>query len=177
MDTYNGEKHFSSGMIKAVKSDKGKFVHDCPTKAGLSGSPLLNINQQVIGIHFGWNDKETVNLGIFIAIIIDNLKKDENNNIFKGNSINKIYVNKKRKVSNPDNDFSKYTPDNIDYKETISMEDNNNFIIKINKKQQNERININEKEDDKINEKEVPKKSEDNLLINALSKKQEIQAN
>jgi len=177
VDTYTGEKHFSAGMIKAVKSDKGKFIHDCPTKAGSSGSPLLNINQQVIGIHYGCNDKETVNLGVFIGRIIDILKKNENNIICKGNSINKIYVKKKRKVSNPNN---------IDYKETISMEDNNNDILKINKKQQKERININEKEDekinekedekinekedDKINEKEDPKKSEDNLLINALSK-------
>ena len=154
VDMYKGEKHFSSGIIKTLKDDKGHFSHDCPTKKGSSGSPLLNISQQVIGIHYGCNDKETMNFGIFIGVIIENLKKDENNIILKGNLTNKIYVKRKEKEK-------KSNPDIIDYKKTDSTEDIK--VIKIKKKKKtNEIIKDNEKED--------PKTSEDNLLTNALSK-------
>ena len=127
VDLYKGEKHFSTGIIKALKDNKGHFSHDCPTKRGSSGSPLLNISQQVIGIHFGCNNKETINFGIFIGVIIENLKKDENNIILKGNLTNKIYIKRKEKEK-------KSNPDIIDYKQTNSTEDNKIILIKIKKK-------------------------------------------
>ena len=172
VDAYNGEKHFSTGMIKVLKDKKGHFSHDCPTKKGSSGSPLLNISQQVIGIHYGCNERQTMNFGIFIGEIIENLKKDENNIILKGNLINKInIINIKRKEKE-----KKSNPDIIDFKNTNLAEDNN--IIKIKKKKKaKEIIKVNEKEEDKINKKEDPKKPEDILLINALSKGEQKKKN
>ena len=65
------EKHLSSGIIK--RNGKKQFQHTCDTREGSSGSPLLNINNQVIGMHFGCDKKEENNFGTFIGAIIDQL--------------------------------------------------------------------------------------------------------
>ena len=89
MSKYKGDKHFSSGNLKKISSDKKEmFHHNCDTREGSSGSPLLNSNQQVIGIHFGCNKQKTTNYGIFIGFIIDKLNSNEDTiNAFRSSVI------------------------------------------------------------------------------------------
>ena len=82
-----GEKHFSSGKIIDYKNKKYKiqFLHNSSTKEGSSGSPLINSTMKVIGIHYGCNNLQTLNHGVFIGEIIKNLKKEENKIILHAN--------------------------------------------------------------------------------------------
>ena len=74
VNIYKGDKHFSSGELIKIRSDKKEiFLHNCDTREGSSGSPILNSDQKVIGIHIGCNNKKTTNVGIFIGFIIDKL--------------------------------------------------------------------------------------------------------
>ena len=79
-DDINKDKKqcFSPGKITQLKDKIGNFLHNCATKGGSSGSPLINLDFQVVGIHYGCNDKNTINYGSFIGIIIDKLYIKEN---------------------------------------------------------------------------------------------------
>ena len=50
---YGGNELSSSyGILDKINNDKKyKFIHKCSTRAGASGSPMLNLNNKVIGIH------------------------------------------------------------------------------------------------------------------------------
>ena len=88
VEKYKYDKHFSSGKIRGYKNIKqNTFCHDCSTKEGSSGSPIININQQVIGIHFGCNNQQTMNYGVFIGEIIKNLVLEEDKITFKDNNL------------------------------------------------------------------------------------------
>ena len=90
VNIYKGEKFFSGGEIlgfRIINDNYYHFLHNCSTKAGSSGSPLININQQVIGIHYGCNIKRTVNHGVFIGAIMDILYKEEKDNIILNGKI------------------------------------------------------------------------------------------
>ena len=83
---YKGEKHYSGGEVTGIRyinENNYYFFHNCSTKEGSSGSPLINDNKQVIGIHYGCNKKKTMNYGVFVGAIIDILnnknKKNETN--------------------------------------------------------------------------------------------------
>lgn len=93
VNEYKGDKHFSSGEIKGINEENGKFMHNCDTREGSSGSPLINSNQKVIGIHFGCNNLNTTNYGTFIGVIIENLKLEEDKVSIKKLNNLKIYKN------------------------------------------------------------------------------------
>ena len=95
VDRYKGDKHFSAGQLKNINHKKQFFQHNCDTREGSSGSPLLNINQQVIGIHFGYNKSKTTNLGAFIGFIIDKLNSTEESISDRRSSIASDYFNNK----------------------------------------------------------------------------------
>ena len=74
-DELKGEICTSAGSISKI--NKTEFEHNCDTKTGSSGSPLINNNKHVIGIHYGCDPNERVNYGHFIGAIIDQLNVDK----------------------------------------------------------------------------------------------------
>ena len=54
-----GKLSVSYGILNSIYEDeKYNFNHLCSTKGGSSGSPILNINNKIIGIHKkGYNNK------------------------------------------------------------------------------------------------------------------------
>ena len=96
VDKYKNDKHFSTGKTKKNEQDIKIFYHTCAKEHGSSGSPLLNAEQLVIGIHFGSNFQKTVNKGVFIGVIIDHLISEENNIHFK-NETNILSINDKNR--------------------------------------------------------------------------------
>ena len=85
---YKGEKHYSGGEITGIRymnNNNSHFFHNCSTKEGSSGSPLVNDKFQVVGIHYGCNKKKIINFGVFVGAIIDILNggREENKSNFK----------------------------------------------------------------------------------------------
>ena len=70
------EKHFSSGVIRSLSNNKTNFFHSSDTREGSSGSPIVNSDKKVIGIHNG--AYQEVNYGTFISSIIDRLTTERN---------------------------------------------------------------------------------------------------
>ena len=59
-------QEYTYGKIKQIDED-GNIAHFCPTKPGMSGSPIINLNNfKVIGIHKGAHPKKEWNLGTFL---------------------------------------------------------------------------------------------------------------
>lgn len=84
---YKGERHISSGIIKEI--NEFEFEHTCDTNKGSSGSPILNYNKDVIGIHYGSHKQKKINLAYFIGAIINELNEEkiqENNDQEKNNN-------------------------------------------------------------------------------------------
>lgn len=92
VDSHKKEKHFSSGIIRTVNDDFS-FFHSSDTRAGSSGSPIIDIDKMVIGIHKGAN--KTLNIGFFISPAIDELTEEEINKI-----VNFIKESKEEEESN-----------------------------------------------------------------------------
>ena len=60
-----GKLSVSYVTINGIYEDKKyKFSHKCNTKGGSSGSPILNLNNKVIGLHTG--STKNNNLGTFL---------------------------------------------------------------------------------------------------------------
>ena len=134
VDVYKGDKHFSSGTIKSIKwNDKSSFWHNCDTREGSSGSPLLNIEQKVIGIHYGCNDMHTQNYGTFVGVVIDLLNSEEDKIIFKekkhnnNNEISKNIDNSNKEDKNIKEDEKKKDDDEED--EKIVKNDKDNVLV------------------------------------------------
>ena len=156
-----GEKHFSSGKIIDYKNKKYKiqFLHNSSTKEGSSGSPLINSTMKVIGIHYGCNNLQTLNHGVFIGEIIKNLKKEENKIILhtNGEGENKKSEEEEIKEIN-DKKGSKIKDEKLDIIDnengnTEKMKEKNKNLI--NTIEDNKKIEINDKENNKIINKEV----------------------
>ena len=79
-----GELSVSYGIILNIYNDKEyKFNHKCNTKTGSSGSPILTLNNKVIGIHTGGNKFNKIyNIGTFLNYPI----KDFINQYHKNNN-------------------------------------------------------------------------------------------
>jgi V8-like Glu-specific endopeptidase len=101
---YKGDKHFSSGSIRGYK-DKNKFnfCHNCATEEGSSGSPLINVNLQVIGIHYGCNGQQTINHGVFIGEIIKNLILEQDKIVLKEYKVKSNEKNQEKNLENEPN--------------------------------------------------------------------------
>ena len=57
----------SYGILDDIYEDKKyNFNHKCSTRGGASGSPILNMNNKVIGIHKEGNSKKQYNKGTFL---------------------------------------------------------------------------------------------------------------
>ena len=59
----------SYGILDNIQSDKiYNFQHKCGTKGGSSGSPVLNLNNKIIGIHKegNYNNSKLYNKGLFL---------------------------------------------------------------------------------------------------------------
>ena len=70
------ESHYSDGIIKSISEDTNIINHNCGSKGGSSGGPLINsINFKVIGIHTGEKLHSNLNTGIFIKPVIDDFFK------------------------------------------------------------------------------------------------------
>jgi len=75
-----GKLSVSYGILNSIYEDKKyNFIHKCSTKGGSSGSPILNINNKIIGIHKeGYNNK--YNKGTFLNYPIKEFIKLNNKN-------------------------------------------------------------------------------------------------
>ena len=179
---YKGEKYFSAGEIlgfRFINDNNYHFLHNCSTKAGSSGSPLININQQVVGIHYGCNIKRTVNHGVFIGSIIDILYKEEKVNIILNGKIDDEKINQSKIVKedvNIYNNKEKIINDrnvkinNNEEKNRNVNRDRNDINIKKDETI-NDNINLNKNEPDIISIKnKTPKKKDNDFLIKVLSK-------
>ena len=70
------ESHYSDGIIKSISEDTNIINHNCGSKGGSSGGPLINsINFKVIGIHTGEKQHSNLNTGIFIKPVINDFFK------------------------------------------------------------------------------------------------------
>jgi len=84
------EKHYSSGVIRSIIKNY-HFLHSADTRAGSSGSPIINSDKKVIGIHNGAYEK--LNSGTFISSIINELaeeidsEKIDDNKPYENNNI------------------------------------------------------------------------------------------
>ena len=89
---HKGQRHMSSGLIKKIDENEKNFEHSCDTRNGSSGSPIINNNSLVIGIHYGGDKNNTTNYGYFIGAILDklNLEKKENDICLKEENIKPI---------------------------------------------------------------------------------------
>jgi len=76
------EARCSLGKILKIKKEEYDIEHNCSTKGGSSGSPIINLkNFKIIGVHTGFDN---INLGSLLKKpIIEFNKKYKNFNIFK----------------------------------------------------------------------------------------------
>ena len=88
---HKGDKHYSAGIIKKINDNEYVFEHNCDTKEGSSGCPIINYNKFVIGIHYGYDKEHKINYGTFIGKIINELFLEEKNinPLMNDDSINK----------------------------------------------------------------------------------------
>ena len=57
----------ANGVILNIIEDNYSFSHNCDSKPGSTGSPIINLkNAKVIGIHKGSHKNHNYNLGSFL---------------------------------------------------------------------------------------------------------------
>ena len=92
-----GELSVSYGILDKIYEDKKyNFNHKCSTKGGSSGSPILNINNKIIGIHKEGNNNKQYNKGTFLNYPIKEfiqLNTINNNDILLQEFNNKYHLN------------------------------------------------------------------------------------
>ena len=77
-----GELSVSYGILSSISKDnKIDFIHKCSTKHGSSGSPILTLNNKIIGIHKQGGNNNNLNKGAFLNNSIKefiNMNKENN---------------------------------------------------------------------------------------------------
>ena len=152
-EKHKSDKFFSSGNILTYKDKKNNiFYHDCAIENGSIGLPLVNFNNQVIGMHNGSMNKNSQNYGTFIGQIIKILIMVEDKiNIKENKKINlEINNNCEETIQKKENDINNENIDNGENKNKYKI--NNIKNTEYDNIIHNKMINSNE---DKIsNEKE-----------------------
>ena len=107
-----GELSVSFGILHDIYEEKKyNFIHKCSTRGGSSGSPILNLNNKLIGIHKeGIHNK--YNIGTFLNYPIKEFisLNYNNNNANTKNGLNKIKDNDENETTLKafnDNDLNK----------------------------------------------------------------------
>ena len=152
---------YSKGQIIGFKNNKNhqNFLHDCDTKIGLSGSPIVDSEKNVIGINLQNSNNEAGNNGVFIGAIIKKLVEKDNNqekNEIKVEEDNNI-IKKEEIKSNQENNNNNSEEKKIDGEQEIDN-DNENEI--------NEKVEEEEKESDN----EEKKGNKNSIVINIKDK-------
>ena len=118
------EKHFSSGVIRSIAKNKINFFHSADTREGSSGSPIINSDKKVVGIHDG--EYNGINYGTFIGSIINELNNEGNNE----NIIDDEPFENNNKVTNDNeknNDINKNDKKNNENEQPKENNQNNTF--------------------------------------------------
>ena len=90
------EPKLSIGSIENIIDEV--IEHKCSTDNGSSGAPIINLkNNKVIGVHRGTEENMSLNIGILLTSVINDLNKIKNKN---QNEENKILFNNVIKGSN-----------------------------------------------------------------------------
>ena len=82
------EIELPQGIIEYIENERYKdfFFHDCNTKPGFSGGPIILIyNLKIIGIHKGYEKNNKKNIGLYFKDILENI--NEKNEIYGSNII------------------------------------------------------------------------------------------
>ena len=127
-----GDLSFSLGKIKDVKNSR--IYHNCSTKGGSSGSPIVSrYNLSIIGLHYGTKKKE-FNHAREISCILNDIKIKCNNFIIAEFEIDKENINKDFRIINSFENSKlefKISDKNINPNEKEIMD---NCIIEVNNK-------------------------------------------
>ena len=167
----------SYGILDKIYEDKKyNFNHKCSTKGGSSGSPILNINNKIIGIHKEGNNMNKYNKGTFLNYPIKEFIKlnNKNNEILlkefntkynlniKDTNINELNLRWKGLGNEGLNDLSK-----IEFKELkkLNLSLNNKSDIKVL-----EKVKFNKLEILDLGYNQISKK-ENNSIISKLKTK------
>ena len=158
-----GKLSASFGRITGIdENQKFNFIYKCSTMEGSSGSPILKLNNKVIGIHKGTsksnsNNNEGTLLNYPIKEFIKNnykannensLKNNENRlknneNSLKNNDNNKKRNAKKQKDSNISGQINFNSPDMINIKRSQTPMDNNKIYSNIYKNSSKKDFQVN----------------------------------
>ena len=153
---------YSKGQIISFKDGENhqNFIHDCDTKIGLSGSPIVDSEKNVIGINLQNSNNEAGNNGVFIGAIIKKLVEKENNqekNEIKVEEDNNIIKKEEIKSNEEEEKNNNSEEKKIDGEQEI-YNDNENEI--------NEKVEEEEKESDN----EEKKGNKNSIVINIKDK-------
>jgi len=111
-----GKLSVSYGILEKIYEDKKyNFFHKCSTVYGSSGSPILNLNNKIIGIHKESKGNSNNNIGEFLNYPIKDFIKqfyhnkplqmlnqfENSNNTNNNKNINKVFPLKNSIVKNP----------------------------------------------------------------------------
>ena len=153
---------YSKGQIIGFKNNKNhqNFLHDCDTKIGLSGSPIVDSEKNVIGINLQNSNNEAGNNGVFIGAIIKKLVEKDNNqekNEIKVEEDNNIIKKEEIKSNEEEEKNNNSEEKKIDEEQEI-YNDNENEI--------NEKV----EEDEKESDNEEKKGNKNSIVINIKDK-------
>jgi len=98
VEIHSKTRQMSAGKITAILDDQ-EFEHNCDTRKGSSGCPIICYSGNVIGIHYGGERNKEKNYGHFIGAILERLKKDGIKS-FDKDMINHFNVNNYNKAKN-----------------------------------------------------------------------------